>query len=453
MWLAASETLVLMLSVYVGLMSALIIGSNSSIRLTENTAIASGIFTVIMLLAMIATGLYRRENTRDISAILLKVTLSFMIGFGLLTLLYFTNPTLFIETNSLPATLICAFTGVVCTRLMFRRVCNLSHLNHNILVIGTGDRARKLESMIQSGQISGVNIVTNLRPTGELADQILSKNIIHDSSRLCRIVEEHNVSEIVVAQDDRRGTFAADDILSCKMAGIPVTNLVGFLEKQTGSISLADLNPSHIIFSDGFRHTKTSQWGKRLFDILSSVGLLVASLPIMLAAALAIWIESGGKGPILYRQERVGKLGKKFSMLKFRSMQTDAEASGKAQWAKENDQRVTRVGRFIRKTRIDELPQLFNVIRGEMSFVGPRPERPQFVEQLSEIIPYYNLRHSAKPGITGWAQVCYPYGASADDARKKLQYDLYYLKNYSLFLDFTILLQTAQVCIWGNGAR
>ncbi|MDV3242705.1 MAG: exopolysaccharide biosynthesis polyprenyl glycosylphosphotransferase, partial [Methylocaldum sp.] len=203
----------------------------------------------------------------------------------------------------------------------------------------------------------------------------------------------------------------------------------------------------------GFRYSGFQQLSKRAFDVLASLALLAVSWPIMLLTALAIVLESGWRAPVFYHQVRVGKNWRLFKVIKFRSMRTDAEKDGKARWATRNDDRVTRVGRFIRKTRIDELPQLFNVLKGEMSFVGPRPERPEFVEKFAETIPYYSERHRVKPGITGWAQLCYPYGSNYQDAIEKLQYDLYYVKNYSLFLDFLIMLQTIEVVVWGKGAR
>jgi exopolysaccharide biosynthesis polyprenyl glycosylphosphotransferase len=213
------------------------------------------------------------------------------------------------------------------------------------------------------------------------------------------------------------------------------------------------LHPSWLIFSTGFRRDPLREATRRSFDFLASAALLAVASPFILLTALAIKLEDGWSAPALYRQTRVGLLGNNFEIMKFRSMRIDAEKDGKAQWATENDDRVTRVGRFIRKTRIDELPQIFNVFRGDMSFVGPRPERPQFVEQLSEKIPYYRERHWVKPGITGWAQLCYAYGASEADAAEKLQFDLFYVKNHGLLFDMMILVQTAEVILLGKGAR
>jgi len=252
--------------------------------------------------------------------------------------------------------------------------------------------------------------------------------------------------------DDRRRGFPMHEFLECRLAGIDIIELPSFLERETGKVRLDVLNPSWIIFGEGFRASQVERWLERGFDLVAGCVLLMLALPIMFATAIAIMIEDGWKAPVLYRQRRVGQHGHVFDVLKFRSMSVDAERTGAA-WAVKDDPRVTRVGALIRKTRIDELPQLGNVLRGEMSFVGPRPERPEFVEQLEERIPYYRERHSVKPGITGWAQLCYPYGSSERDALEKLQYDLYYVKNRSLLFDLAILVQTVEVVLWGKGAR
>jgi sugar transferase (PEP-CTERM system associated) len=234
---------------------------------------------------------------------------------------------------------------------------------------------------------------------------------------------------------------------------VDITDIATFLERETGRVMLDVLNPSWLIFSDGFRRDMARRITRRSFDLLAGALLFVLALPFMMLTIIAIKLEDGLRAPVIYRQLRVGMLDRQFNILKFRSMRTDAEKDGVAQWARENDDRTTRVGRVIRKSRLDELPQLFNVIRGDMSFVGPRPERPEFVATLSESIPYYRERHWVKPGITGWAQICYPYGSSERDAIEKLQYDLYYVKNHNLVFDFMILLQTAEVVLWRHGAR
>jgi sugar transferase (PEP-CTERM system associated) len=260
-----------------------------------------------------------------------------------------------------------------------------------------------------------------------------------------------NVDEIVVAMDDRRQGFPVGELLACRFAGIAVVDLLGFLERETGKLKVDLVNPAWLIFSDGFEIRTRLRIATRVFDFISAALLIVLTSPIMLCVALAIVIDSGR--PIFYRQQRVGLRGSVFTLYKFRSMIVDAESDGKARWAGASDSRVTRIGGLLRKLRLDELPQLLNVLRGDMSIVGPRPERPEFVQTLAEKIPYYHERHSVKPGITGWAQLCYPYGSSDEDAMEKLQFDLYYIKYKSLIFDLMVLLQTAEVVLWGKGAR
>jgi sugar transferase (PEP-CTERM system associated) len=242
------------------------------------------------------------------------------------------------------------------------------------------------------------------------------------------------------------------ELLECKLAGVKVVDLHTFFERETGAVPLEYLDSSWLIFSDGFRRGLVSAWSKRVVDIAFSLILLLLLWPVLLITALAIMIDDGWGKPVVYRQQRVGEAGSPFSLAKFRSMRVDAEKDGPV-WAGQNDHRVTRVGAVIRKFRVDELPQLFNVLRGDMSFVGPRPERPEFVRDLDASIIYYRERHTVKPGITGWAQLCYPYGASERDSREKLKFDLYYVKNRGLFFDLFILLQTVEVVLFGKGAR
>jgi sugar transferase (PEP-CTERM system associated) len=267
------------------------------------------------------------------------------------------------------------------------------------------------------------------------------------------LCERHEVDEIVVAMNDRRAAFPVRELLDCRLAGIDVTDLSTFLERETGRVRLDVLNPGWLIFGEGFKRGSFRLQSARVVDLVAASGLFILTCPLMVATLLAIKLEDGWRSPIFYQQERVGFGGRIFRLLKFRSMRVDAEAAGQAQWAQKNDSRVTRVGAVIRKLRIDELPQILNVLRGEMGLVGPRPERPQFVKQLAEKIPYYIERHSVKPGITGWAQLCYPYGSSERDALEKLQYDLYYIKNSNLLWDLAIIAQTLEVVVMGKGAR
>jgi len=261
-----------------------------------------------------------------------------------------------------------------------------------------------------------------------------------------------NASEVVLALEERRNALPLKDLLRIKTTGVHVNDTSTFLERETGRVDLDSVNPSWLIFSDGFSSGRMfSAAFKRLFDITASMVLLVFTLPVILITAAIVKIDS--KGPAFYRQRRVGLYGQGFDIIKLRSMRVDAEVAGTAVWAEKDDPRITRVGRIIRKLRIDELPQCWTVLKGQMSFVGPRPERPQFVEELEQQLPYYAERHMVKPGITGWAQINYPYGASIEDSRQKLEYDLFYAKNYSPFLDLLILLQTLRVVLFPDGAR
>jgi len=265
--------------------------------------------------------------------------------------------------------------------------------------------------------------------------------------------QQEEMDEIVVALDERRGRVPMDELMECRLHGIEVTDILGFFEREQGKLPLDLLRPEWLVYSDGFARSGFQDITKRLFDIFASLLILAITWPFMLAAVIAIKLEDGFEAPVFYKQTRVGFLGKRFDVLKFRSMTIYAEKDGVAQWATANDSRVTRSGNIMRKSRVDELPQIINVLRGDMSFVGPRPERPEFVEQLSQEIKYYDERHSVKPGITGWAQVSYPYGASKADSQQKQEFDLYYIKNHTLFLDSLILLQTAEVVFFGKGAR
>jgi sugar transferase (PEP-CTERM system associated) len=323
-------------------------------------------------------------------------------------------------------------------------------LKRKILVLGVGNRAARIDRLEREDQGAGF-IVAGFVPLSDQAPIIDESRNIWGNLRLSDLAREQGVEEIIVALDERRGALPVDALLDCKLAGIEVLDFATFWERETGRVDLDSLTPSWLIFSDGFVGGWLQAIAKRVFDVATSLLLLIFSLPLLAITAIIVRLES--PGPVLYRQERVGLNNKPFMLLKFRSMREDAEKDGNPQWAAENDSRVTRVGAFMRKSRIDELPQIINVLKGEMSFIGPRPERPYFVEKLSEIIPYYGERHRVKPGISGWAQLNFPYGASDEDAKQKFQYDLYYIKNYSLFLDLIVLVQTVRVVLWPVGAR
>jgi sugar transferase (PEP-CTERM system associated) len=320
-----------------------------------------------------------------------------------------------------------------------------------ILIFGAGPAAVAVGQTLQVsdpnalivGYIAGPNERDATVPLGSLLTSVGS---------LSQTARALGVDEIVVALTERRaGSMPMRELLDCKASGVKVHDLNTHFEKTLGQIRLEYVSASWLIFGDGFNQGEWRTSVKRVFDIVCASILCLIALPLMLVTALCIKLES--KGPVLYRQDRVGLDGKPFSIAKFRSMRNDAEGDGKPRWAATNDDRITRVGHLIRRVRIDELPQLLNVLRGDMSLVGPRPERPFFVDQLTQEIPFYALRHSVKPGVTGWAQVRYHYGATVEDSQEKLQYDLYYVKNHTLFLDLVVLFETVGVVLTGKGAR
>ncbi|MFN4264341.1 MAG: TIGR03013 family XrtA/PEP-CTERM system glycosyltransferase [Aquabacterium sp.] len=326
-------------------------------------------------------------------------------------------------------------------------------VKQRVLIVGTGSEALTVADDLRSRRVNS-HAVVGFYPAGESALPGDDKRfrVFPRAMNIQDIVQRHEVNQIIVAMKEQRGgNVPMDQLLSARIQGIPVMDLSDFYEQTTGEVPIDSLKASWLVYGRGFVQHRTRIITKRIFDILSSLALLTIASPFMLITAIAIKLES--KGPVIYRQERVGLAGRSFMCLKFRSMRTDAEKDGVAVWATKNDSRVTRVGAFIRKTRLDELPQLISVLKGEMSMVGPRPERPTFVAQLKEQIPYYDIRHSVKPGVTGWAQVRYAYGASVEDALHKHQYDLYYVKNNSLFLDLLILFETVSVVLFREGAQ
>ena len=276
-------------------------------------------------------------------------------------------------------------------------------------------------------------------------------NVIGNYSNIIRLAGEKKVDRIIVALEERRGNFPTKELLECRMEGITVEDGISFIEYLTGKLLIDKIRPSSLIFSNGFNKSPVVQSLKTCSDLLLSLIFLVLFMPLMVCIAVAIKIDS--PGPVFYRQERYGRNGKLFDLLKFRSMKNNAEKETGPVWAEENDKRITRIGKIIRKFRLDELPQIINVLKGEMSFIGPRPERPFFVEQLKKEIPYYDKRHIVKPGITGWAQTEYSYGATKEEAMEKLKYDLYYIKNMSLFFDLFIYFRTVKIVLFGEGAR
>jgi sugar transferase (PEP-CTERM system associated) len=410
------------------------------------------LYAGVMLAIMTAFGLYGsalHKKDREYHA---RFLASFPAGAVVMAIIFYVIPMSVLGRGLMALSLLFSFTLTALAREVFFHVVGYEALKRRILVLGAGSRAAGVEALLEKlGPGAGFHLVGFVQ-CGDGHSTMDKSRLLGDCTALHALVEQHRVDEIVVGVRDRRnGYFPTSRLLECKLDGVSIVDLPTFFERETGYVQLNSLSASWMIFSEGFSKTNVQKVLKRVFDVSVSVAMLVATLPVMLAAVLAIWHETGR--PILYRQKRVGESGRIFEILKFRSMGVEAEHDGVPRWAKKDDDRVTRVGRFLRMTRIDELPQLVNVLRGDMSFVGPRPERPPFVSELTRKVPFYASRHSVKPGITGWAQIRYPYGASVDDAVQKLQFDLYYVKNHSLFLDMVILLQTTQVVLFGQGAR
>jgi sugar transferase (PEP-CTERM system associated) len=404
--------------------------------------------TALFILVFASLGLYNRHVIANIQVMVVRL----LVGLLIVTLLMYLSVKFYLWLNPssvypprryfyLPFAILLGVALLLGLRILFLYVADLDLLRQRIFVVGDPQRFAPLQQEVFGDRAFGFDIVRTVDP-GELVDA--------PDGKLLEQVRRVGADEIVV-DSDRQPELPSRQLLDCKMSGLRVTDYLTFVERELGRIDLRELDPAWLVFSDGFNIGMLSNAAVRLFDIAASLVLIVFTLPIIVVTALLVKLDS--PGDVLYRQERVGLNGAVFRLVKFRSMRSDAEASAGPRWAGVNDDRVTRVGRFIRMTRIDELPQVFNVLRGEMSLVGPRPERPYFVETLSRAIPYYPERHRVKPGITGWAQINYPYGASIEDAREKLSYDLYYVKNRSLFLNALILLQTVKVVLWPAGVR
>lgn len=396
-------------------------------------------------------GMYQRIHKRasidSRTQALLSIYLSFPIAYAIFVLL----PLAPVSRELAQLSAMSAVFGILVSRVTATNPTTVDLAKRRVLVFGTGVKAHEVKRALDKSN-HAVEIV------GYFAGPNESDTIMHGNQALSRgrtlteVALALNAQEIVVALSERRGgSMPLRELLDCKLQGIRVLDLASYFEKTLGQIRLDSLYAGWLIFGDGFNQGYFRSLTKRISDVVFCTILLILALPIMLVTMLLIGMESGF--PVLFRQERVGLNGRLFNVIKFRSMRLDAEADGKPVWARSSDDRVTRVGRIIRKLRIDELPQLFNVLKGDMSLVGPRPERPFFVDQLTREIPFYAVRHSVKPGVTGWAQVCYHYSATVEDAAEKLQYDLYYVKNHSLFLDMYILFETIGVVVTGKGAQ
>ncbi|MFQ5773768.1 MAG: TIGR03013 family XrtA/PEP-CTERM system glycosyltransferase [Kiloniellaceae bacterium] len=442
--LAGIEAIVLIASLYLGVLASWVdfeLTYNDFIRYLPQAAAYSFIFVTIMF----ALGTYNDLAEMDFYHIIIRTIISFILGFAVLSAIFYLFPEFMIWRSVMASAMTSAFFGILLTRFVFLRAIDLTPLKRRVAVIGTGPQAARIEALERSGQAHGFACAGYIDASGD-ERRVPASRILPTNAPLLEFVERENIDEIIVAVQDRRRGLPMEALVDCGFRGITVSDYPAFWEREARRVDLDALPRNWMLFSSSFPGGRTHRLLKRAFDIAMSLTALVFLFPLIVSTALAIKIDS--PGPVFYRQQRVGAGGGPFQLLKFRSMRADAERDGMPRWSAAKDARVTAVGGFIRKVRIDEIPQIVNVLKGEMSFVGPRPERPYFVEQLANQIPYYMERFRVKPGITGWAQLNYPYGASVEDAKAKLEYDLYYIKHYGLMLDVIIVLQTIKVILW-----
>ncbi len=410
------------------------------------------VFIILFMLSMSAMGMYQLHSLPNFKATLIRLMPSMVLCFCLMTLVFYLIPEIYLGRGVLATIILFSFFGIALLRAILFKWFSKGILQTRALVLGAGDSANELINQTADDSDYRKPKFIGFVPFQGEAHVVPEAVIMPNQGSLAALVKKFNIEEIIIATQERRGgRFPIQELLECKMHGVEVTDIATYFERERKHIRMDSLYPSWLVFGGGFDQSFLRSAIKRVFDVLASVTLLIVTLPVMLIAIVFILIEDGF--PVFYRQERVGKGGDAFMVLKFRSMRKNAEKGKNPQWATTDDPRVTYVGRIMRKLRIDELPQIVNVLKNEMSFVGPRPERPYFVDMLSAQVPYYNIRHSIKPGITGWAQVRYPYGSSVEDAIEKLQYDLYYVKNHSLFFDLVILIHTVEVVLLGKGGR
>ncbi|GAA5135476.1 TIGR03013 family XrtA/PEP-CTERM system glycosyltransferase [Thalassotalea piscium] len=410
------------------------------------------VYAFIIQLSSLALGLYNSKLRESFRGIVRRLLVSVAIGFFIATIV---NP--FFGENSLPIELLAlaSVTTLIIASIFRYFIYKVDFFGLNkrtVLVLGAGQRASIIERrMRRDVDRQGFTMHGFVVMEGDGEGGIVNENRITLDTSLVTYALEHDIDEIVVASDERRNNLPVDELFACKIRGVEITEILDFIERETGQIAVNLIYPSWVIYSNGFasaNHLRnTLDW---VFNASIAFVLFLVAWPIMLITAILIKLDEGMNAPVFYYQERVGLDGQAFNIMKFRSMRIDAEKNG-AQMASENDDRTTKIGKFIRKYRVDELPQIYNVMRGDMGFVGPRPERPEFVQQLIKNIPYYNERHNVKPGLTGWAQLKYPYGATEEDSLEKLKYDLYYIKHRSFMLDLLILIRTVEIVLFGKG--
>jgi sugar transferase (PEP-CTERM system associated) len=419
----------------------------------QNMLIAYALsFAVVVQLSSLSLGLYNSKLRESFRGIIRRMFVSIAVGFSLVSAVnsFYGPQALPLEILAVAAILSFISAGVF--RYFTFQVDFFGFGKRHVLILGAGERSSIIEQRMRRGvDRQSFHVHAFVIMNGDSENGIVNENKIRLDTSLVSYALKHNIDEIVVANDERRNNLPVDELFACKIRGIEITELLDFIERETGQIAVDLIYPSWVIYSNGFASVhylrNTLDW---VFNAVMAFVLLFCTWPIMLITALLIKIEDGFNAPVLYSQERVGLDGEPFSIMKFRSMRIDAEKDG-AQMASKNDNRITKIGNFIRKYRIDELPQIYNVMRGDMGFVGPRPERPEFVQKLIKTVPYFNERHNVKPGLTGWAQLKYPYGATEEDSLEKLKYDLYYIKHRSFLLDLLILIRTVEIVLFGKG--
>jgi sugar transferase (PEP-CTERM system associated) len=431
-------------------------GSESSdVLLNQRGWMKLVMLTVVIQLAFYLFDLYDLPATRRYRRVIINLVIALSVATVLLSILFYVVPSLQLGRGVFLVDVTLILAVIPAWRLVVAWSAGHPQLGvrERVLILGSGDQAIELARATLERRSSGFHIVGFIDNKPELIGKsLINPKVIGLTADIGNLVEQYQVDRIVVAVADRRGMFPTEELLSLSLSGrVAVEESARYYERLTGKIASEMLRPSWLIFSRGNRFSDFEYHVRRVLNVAFAAVGFVLSLPILLLTALAVKLDS--RGPIFYVQERVGRNDRTFKIIKFRSMRVGAEAKSGPVWAEEDDPRVTRIGRIIRKLRIDELPQFVNVIRGDMNFVGPRPERPMFVEQLSEIVPYYSQRHVVKPGLTGWAQIKYPYGASVEDSIEKLRYDLYYIKNQSLLLDAIIVFETIKIVMFGRGGR
>lgn len=420
----------------------------------SHSIFAAGIFALLMIVVNSVMGLYRPSGMPgSLRGAWIKILFSLVVSLPLAWLTFTLIGDDVFNNSGVQVSVGILLSLLLAMRAVVNQRSHSALFESRVLIIGTGEEAHQVEYSMTHPIQRGVQVI-GFWPSGQEDNPAVdaARILKAEQGGLLQLIQSKRVNQIIVAVKERRGgVLPIRELLDCKLSGVKILDLSSFFERTQGQVRLDSLKASWLIYGDGFAQGWLRSAVKRVFDIAVAVALLTLALPVMLVTALLILIEDGA--PIFYRQERVGERGRPFKVIKFRSMRRDAERDGKPRWAQSNDDRVTRIGKIIRKLRIDELPQLFNVISGEMSLVGPRPERQYFVDQLAAEIPFYAVRHCVKPGVTGWAQVRYPYGASVEDAVQKLQYDIYYVKNHTLLLDTLILFETVRVVLTGEGAQ